>query len=125
MGGRSEARTANSMLATMFLLASVVSEPAVAFSIFKSHLIPLFTVVSGIRQMGAKSHHVSRANWQTRRPVVNRPLIGVTFQLRSLRVVTQSATLESFPVVRAVVWRNQHTSKLLRAAGSGCMSSPS
>jgi hypothetical protein len=37
--------------ASMFLLASfVVPEPAVAFSIFMSHLMPLFTVVFGIRQ---------------------------------------------------------------------------
>src|SRR5215469_1625286 len=40
----------------------------------------------------------SQANWQTLRPAVNRVLIEWTFQLRSLRVVTQSATLEFFRV---------------------------
>ena len=49
------------MLATMFLLASfVVLEPAVAFSIFMSHLMPLFTVVFGIRQTARNVYPVPR-----------------------------------------------------------------
>src|ERR1700736_6657383 len=102
------------MLATMLLLASVGSEPAVSFSIFMSRLIPLFTVVSGIRQMGRNCYPLSRANWRTLRQAVNRVLIGVTFQLRSLRVVTLSATLESFVALRAVILCNQHSSKPIR-----------
>ncbi len=48
--------------------------------------------------------------------------IDGTIQLRSLRVVTQSATLESSPAVRAIVWRNQHSSKRLRVVSSGRVS---
>src|SRR5438876_5905835 len=89
-----EARTANSMLANMFLLASfVVPEPAVAFSIFMSH--PHAAVYRSVRNSNGQgtAHPVSRANWQALRPAVNRVLIGGTFQLRSLWVVTHSATL--------------------------------
>src|SRR5216684_5710011 len=118
-----EALTANSMLATMFFLASfVVPEPAVAFSIFMSHLMPLFTVVFRIRQMGRNCPSLSRANWQTLRLTVNHVLIDRTFQLRSLRVVTQSATLESSVAVRTVIWLNYHSSKRLRVARGGRMS---
>src|SRR5438445_7756798 len=88
-----EARTANSMLATMFLLASlVVPEPAVAFSILMSHLIPLFIVVFGIRQMGKNCLSGCRANWQILRPTANCVLIDRTLQLRSLGVVTHQPT---------------------------------
>jgi len=46
-----EARTANSMLATMFVFASsVVRETEVPFSVFMSHPMLLFTVMIGIRQ---------------------------------------------------------------------------
>jgi hypothetical protein len=60
---RSEARTANSMLATMFVfVSSVFRETAASFSVFISHLIPLFTVMFRIRQMeqinGSKSEGV-------------------------------------------------------------------
>lgn len=110
------------MLATMVLLASVVFEPAVVFSILMSHLIPLFTVASGIRQMGLNCCHLSGRLGE---PCIEQPiayLIGATSQLRSLRVVTQSATIEFFPVRRAVPRRNQHSLKRLRAVRSGCMS---
>jgi len=88
----------------MFLLASfVASKPAVAFSIFMSHLMPLFTVVLGIRQMGANYHPLSRSNWQRVVQLSIAIPIDWTFQLRSLRVVTQSVPLESLVAVRTVI----------------------
>jgi hypothetical protein len=70
-------------------LNSVFAERAVVFSIFMSHLIPLFTVVSGIRQMGLKCSLLSGRIGEpcTEQSIAH--LIGATFQLRSLRVVTQ------------------------------------
>ena len=71
--------------------------------------------------MARTAYPVFSANWATLRLAVHRVLIDGTFQLRTLRVVTQSATRESFPTVGTVVWRNQHSSKQLRVAGGGRM----
>jgi hypothetical protein len=81
------------MFATIFFFASfVVPEPAVAFPIVMSHLMPLFTVVLGIRQMGA-NYPSSRSTWQRGVQSSIAIVIDWTFQLRSLRVVTSSAPL--------------------------------
>jgi len=116
-----EALTANSMLATMFFLASgVVPEPAVAF--FGLHVAPHAAVYRSVR-ISSNGQELpipfSRANWRTLPPAVDRVLKRWTFQLRSLRVVTQSGTLASFVAVRPVIQRYQNTSKRLRAIHSG------
>jgi hypothetical protein len=60
---RNEVRTANSMLAIMFVFASsVVRETAVPFSIFMSHPNPLFTVNDRNSSNGV-DHHVEVPAW--------------------------------------------------------------
>src|SRR4029077_9524406 len=108
---RNEARTANSMLATMFVfVSSVFGETAASFSLFMSHLIALFTVIFRIRQMEQVNTSDSEGS----------------FQLRTLRVVTRWA----FPIAPSscgcAYLRNQRGSKWLRVtvqlqSASHCM----
>jgi hypothetical protein len=84
--------------------------------------MPLFTVVCSefVKWQELPIPFLARIG-RPLRLAVNRVLIDGIFRLRTLRVVTQSATRESFPTVGAVTWRNQHSSKQLRVAGSGRM----